>query len=212
LKLYPLDIVDGEIRPWLMSDPERLFPILDRAQERGIRNIAIHKALPIGPLPMASFKPGDVEEAAAAFPELTIEIVHGGLAFLEETAWQVARHPNIVINLEATNYAILKAPLAFAQVIGTLLNFGAENRMVWATGAMAVHPRPLIEAFWAFEMPEMLVQGYGFPPLTDETKRKILGENAARMLGVDLDAARDRAAADTRELAPPWSAAKPVAS
>jgi len=28
-----------------------------------------------------------------AFPELNFEIVHGGMAFLEETAWQIARFP-----------------------------------------------------------------------------------------------------------------------
>jgi uncharacterized protein len=209
LKLYPLDVVDGEVKGWTMDDATALFPVLERAQQRGIRNIAIHKALPIGPLPMATFRPADVEESASAFPDLTFEIVHGGLAFVEETAWQVARHKNIVINLEATNYALVKAPAMFAQVLGSFLSFGAEDRIVWATGAMAVHPRPLIEAFWQFQIPSEMRTGFGLPELSPEIKRKILSGNAARMLGIDLDERMTRISEDEfaqqEQLAPPWS-------
>jgi hypothetical protein len=35
-------------------------------------------------------------------------------------------------------------------------------------------------------MPQELVDGYGYPPVTDEIKRKILGENIARMHGIDI--------------------------
>jgi uncharacterized protein len=211
LKLYPLDIVEGEIKTLAMDDPEVTFPVLERAQELGIRTVAIHKALPLGPVPLGPFEVTDIEGAASAFPDLFIEIVHGGLAFLEETAWQVARFPNVVVNLEGTCYSLLKAPLLFAQVIGTFLNFGAADRIVWATGAMAVHPRPLVEAFWNFQMPPELVHGFGLPELTPEIKRAILGENAARIVGLDIDAIRREIEGDEfssrEELAEPWSRA-----
>lgn len=211
IKLYPLDIVDGEVKTIDMSDPEATFPVLERAQQRGIRSVAIHKALPLGPVPIEPFEVTDIEGAATAFPDLFIEIVHGGLAFLEETAWQVARFPNVVVNLEGTCYTLLKAPAVFAQVIGTLLNFGAEDRIVWATGAMAVHPRPFVEAFWSFEVPPELRLGFGVPELTEEIKRKILGENIARILGLDIDELRrgieDDELAGREQLAEPWSRA-----
>jgi hypothetical protein len=35
-------------------------------------------------------------------------------------------------------------------------------------------------------MPENLQEDYGFPPITREDKRKILGENYAGMLGIDV--------------------------
>jgi hypothetical protein len=34
-------------------------------------------------------------------------------------------------------------------------------------------------------MPEDLQKGYGFAPVTEEVKRKIFGENLAKLLGVD---------------------------
>jgi predicted TIM-barrel fold metal-dependent hydrolase len=211
LKLYPLDIVEGEAKALDMSDPELAFPIFERARQRGIRTIAIHKALPLGPVPIKPFEVRDIEGAAAAFPDLTFEIVHGGLAFLEETAWQVARFPNVVVNLEGTSIFLGRSPRRFAEVLGTFLSFGAGQRIVWATGAMAVHPRPLLEAFWELEMPRDLVEDYGMPELTPEIKRAILGENHARILGLDIEAMRLEMEGDEfarREvLAPMWSRA-----
>jgi len=44
-------------------------------------------------------------------------------------------------------------------------------------------------------MPQDLIDGYGFSPLTDEVKRKILGLNAARLLGIDVEELRRQMAA-----------------
>jgi uncharacterized protein len=196
LKLYPLDIVEGEVKILNMSDPDVTFPIFEKARSLGIRSVAVHKSLPLGPVPLDPFKVDDVEEAASEFPELYFEIVHGGLAFLEETAWLVGRFPNVVINLEGTSLSLLRAPMQFAQAIGTFLHFNAADRIVWATGAMAVHPRPFVEAMWNLEMPPELMEGFGLPELTPEIKRGILGENMARILDLDIEAIKGEIAGD----------------
>jgi uncharacterized protein len=76
---------------------------------------------------------------------------------------------------------------------------------------MAVHPRALVEAFWNFQMPLELVHGFGLPELTPEIKRGILGENAARIVGLDIDTIRREIEDDEfsrrEELAEPWSRA-----
>jgi uncharacterized protein len=36
-----------------------------------------------------------------------------------------------------------------------------------------------------FSIPEGLCAGYGYPQLTDQAKRKILGENLLRLHGMD---------------------------
>jgi uncharacterized protein len=46
---------------------------------------------------------------------------------------------------------------------------------------------PIIEAFRKFRIPDQLVEGHGYPPLTEEVKRKILGLNAARLWGLNID-------------------------
>ena len=51
---------------------------------------------------MEPYEVGDVDEAAASFPDLNFEIVHGGLTFARETGWQIARFDNVYVNLELT--------------------------------------------------------------------------------------------------------------
>lgn len=209
LKIYPHDIVDGQIKEFRLDDPERAYPLIERARANGIRNIALQKAQPIGAVPLQPYSPADVESAAIAYPDMTFELVHGGWAFLEETASQLARFPNVVVNLEITTAYLLKAPRRFAEILGTLLSVGGGDRLLWSVGAMLFHPRPFIEAFWDFEMPRDLVEGYGFPELTREDKRNILGRNQARILGLDIDALSAQIAGDRfgqlDELAEPWT-------
>ena len=54
----------------------------------------------------------------------------------------------------------------------------------------------IIDAFRAFQIPEEFCEKYGYTPLTEQTKAKILGLNAARIYGIDLDAATRTAARD----------------
>ena len=39
-----------------------------------------------------------------------------------------------------------------------------------------------------FELPTDIVEDYGYPPLTEQAKRKILAGNLARLHGIDLEA------------------------
>lgn len=187
LKLYPIDLIDGRVTPLDMGDPEVCFPIYERARERGIKVVAIHKSIPLGPGPTSALSGADVEVAALAFPDLTFEIVHGGMAFVEETALELASFRNIVVNLEATTGLVTMAPERFMTAIGTFLEAGAEDRLIWATGCDFTHPRPLIEAFWEMEWPEEVCASNGWPLLTREIKEKILGRNFARLHGLDVE-------------------------
>jgi uncharacterized protein len=45
-----------------------------------------------------------------------------------------------------------------------------------------------------FQLPQDLVEGYGYPQLTEQAKRKILGENLLRLHGMDVEATRARLA------------------
>lgn len=42
--------------------------------------VAIHKTIPLGPVPMESFRVDDLDAAFIAYPDLPIAIVHGGFA------------------------------------------------------------------------------------------------------------------------------------
>src|SRR6266566_9161515 len=74
LKLYP-HRVDPFVA-WRMDDEELMFPIFEMARDIGLKTIAVHKAVPNGPVPMNPYRVDDVDGAAIAFPDLNFEIVH----------------------------------------------------------------------------------------------------------------------------------------
>ncbi len=209
IKLYPHDVVAGELRSIRIDDEKLLFPIFERVQKHGLRTVAMHKAIVMGPVPIEPYMPFEVGTAAKAFPDLTFEIVHGGFAFMEETMALLMWHPNITVSTEGTTALLARAPRKFLEIIGNLMSAGAADRILWAIGGPVVHSRWYEEAFWNLEMPEDLMEGYGFPPLTEDVKRGILGLNAARLLGIDVDALKAQTASDDfakpRTLAEPWS-------
>jgi hypothetical protein len=218
-KLYPAFFEDGRTLEMRLDTPDVGVPVIEKAVELGVPHIAVHKAVPYGQTNFETYDVGDVENAASMFPEVTFEVVHAGLSFLEETKFLLQRYPNVWANLEITTFLVAESPMNFAEVLAELLVWGGPERIVWSTGPTAIHPQPLIEAFWAFEFPEAM-RDNGVPPLTDEIKRMILGENALRMMGkdpaavratlerIDDEVARRRAAQDERPA--PWSSIRPT--
>jgi predicted TIM-barrel fold metal-dependent hydrolase len=175
-----------------MDDPEVAFPVFERAQKLGLKVVAIHKAVPLGPVPMDTYRVDDIDRAAIAFPGLNFEIVHGGMAFLEETAWQLARFSNVFVNLEVTSAYVAIRPKVFDRALSTLMSIGGAamlNRLVWGTGAIAFHPQPLLESFVRrFELSTETLECTGTAQLTAGDKRKILFDNFAAMSGIDVSA------------------------
>lgn len=211
LKFYPLDLFDGELRPSRMDD-RRMWAICERARQLGVRMIAVHKAVPLGPLPLAPYNSlHDMAPLVADFPDLTFEIVHGGAAFLAETVELLQRFPNLVVNLESLPMFIPNHRQKWVEIMAAYLEAGLTDRLFYATGAVGGHPQPFLKAFWTFEMPP------GLPQLSLAQKRAILGENYARLLGWDLPAIKRRLAGDAfglhrGRLAPPWSAMRQPAA
>ncbi|WPB89358.1 amidohydrolase family protein [Streptomyces malaysiensis] len=207
LKLYPNSWLGDEVSGWLMDDPEVAFPLFERARRLGIRTVAIHKAIPLGPVELKHYRVDDIDRAAMAFPDLNFEIVHGGMAFLEETAWQLARFRNVWVNLETTATMLTNRPAAFERALAALVANGgprALSQIFWGTGCMVSHPRPHLERFardFAFS-PE-LTDRFGLPEITPEVKRAILAENYARLHGLDLGERLSRLKGDEFDLRRP---------
>jgi predicted TIM-barrel fold metal-dependent hydrolase len=201
LKLYPSFFYDRTALGWRLDDRDFAFPLLEAAQDLGIRNVAIHKTVPVPPAPAECFEVDDLDGALGGFPAINFHMVHAGVAFLPETARLMARHQNLYANLESSFSYILTKPRRFAEMLGTLLAAGGPDRLLFGSGVNLVHPRPLLEAFATFEM----------ALLTDEVRQKILGRNALRAHGLDPAAVRERIDGDEFEtikaerFSPPWS-------
>src|SRR6202166_3615750 len=191
LKLYPNSYTADGVVGWHIDDSEIAFPIFQRALDLGLKAVAIHKAIPLGPVPMEHYRMDDIDAAADAFPDLQFEVVHGGFAFIEETAFQLARFPNIWVNLEITASLAVAKPAAFERVMAGLIAHageGALDRIMWASGASVLHPDPPLRWFWErFQFSEEMRAREGLPEITEEIKRKILPLNYLRMHRVDAE-------------------------
>jgi uncharacterized protein len=189
-KFYNVRYDYGQPFPWRMDDPRVAFPVFEKAQELGVNLIGVHKGVPLGPQPIESTQTWDMDGAAANFPDLNFVIFHVGLPFIDEVCWQLIRHPNLYASIAATINFVVRAPRQFAEVLGKLLFWCGEDKIVYGSEAPIWQPQWALEAFWNFELPQDLVEGYGYPQLTEQAKRKILGENLLRLHGMDVEATR----------------------
>ena len=194
LKLYPAQI--DPIRSWRMDDPKLAFPLFERAQKRGIKIVAIHKAAPLGAVPLNPFKVDDIDSAADAFPDLAFEIIHAGYAFTEETCMAMARYPNVYGNLEITSAFAYKAPGMFEELMGQFMYWAGSGKVIFSDGNMVFHSQPILEKLRNFKFQDATLSRWGIPQITQQDLANILGGNYARILGIDIEAARKKIAND----------------
>jgi len=189
-KFYNVRYDFGSPYPWRMDDPNIAFPIFEKARDLGVNLIGVHKGVPLGPQPIEHTQTWDMDGAAANFPDINFVIFHVGLPFLDETCWQLIRYPNLYASIAATINFVVRAPRMFAEIIGKLLFWCGEDKIIYGSEAPLFHPQWALRAFKDFQIPEDLCAGYGYPQLTDQAKRKILGENLLRLHGMDLAEAK----------------------
>ena len=191
VKLYTAEW-KGDSKGWKLTDPAAQR-YLEKAQELGVTNIHVHKGPTIWPLNRDAFDVADVDHAATAFPDLNFIVEHVGLPRLEDFCWIGVQEPNVYGGLAVAIPFMHTRPRYFAQMIGELLYWLGEDRILFASDYAIWQPNWLVEGLVNFRMPDDMAAEY--PELTEDAKRKILGLNAARLY--DLDVPEDMRAGDT---------------
>jgi predicted TIM-barrel fold metal-dependent hydrolase len=205
-KAYTGAAPKGFDRGWFVDDEKIAYPMLERARRLGVKRLCVHKGLPLGPV--ADFNhPRDFIKAARDFPDIAFLAYHAGLLSVSATG-QTAEVPwtsefcrmkkkepglrNIYMELGSTfGQLVTTNPTACAHLIGQVIDaFGADH-VLWGTDSIWYgSPQWQIEAFRRFEIPPALAEKHGYAPLTRAVKEGIFGLNAARVFGVDVNAAR----------------------
>ena len=188
--------------PWRLDD-DTGDAYLATVVELGVPIVAVHKGLSGGD---RWSSPADIGPAAAAHPDVSLLVYHSGyengvvegpydpeapgagidrLIASAETAG-IGPGGNVYAELGSTWRNLMTRPDEAAHAIGKLLvAFGADN-VLWGTDSIWYgSPQDQIEAFRTFQITEEFQERYGYPALTTEIKRKILGHNAARVFAVD---------------------------
>ncbi|MEP6659724.1 MAG: amidohydrolase family protein [Acidimicrobiales bacterium] len=186
-------------------DDDRGHALLSQAVALGRPILAVHKGI-ANEDPAAS--PSDVGPAAAAHPDATIVVYHSGWeAGVTEGAYDAGKPAdqqrgvdrllaslnaagigtsgNVYAELGSTWFNLARSLDDAAHVLGKLLVHLGPQRILWGTDSIWYgSPQGQIDAFRAFAISEEFQERFGYPALTDETKRLILGGNAARLYGL----------------------------
>jgi hypothetical protein len=202
-------------RGFFLDDERVGIPFLERARKTGVRRVFLHKGLPWPSFDREFASPRDLGPAAARFPDVQFICYHSGYdAAVTEGPYspdgagvdrlvaslaqaKIRKGQNVWAELGGTWQLVMTRPIEAAHVLGKLLVAVGEDRILWGSDALFVGlPQPQIDAMRAFQIPEALQEEYGYPALTADIKRKILGGNAAALLGIDTSAARKAISAD----------------
>jgi predicted TIM-barrel fold metal-dependent hydrolase len=184
VKLYTAEW-KGESRGWTL-DSDEAASYLQKCKDLGVRNIHVHKGPTIWPLDRDAFDVADVDHAATAFPELNFIVEHVGLPRLEDFCWIATQEPNVYGGLAVAMPFIHSRPKYFGQIVGELLYWIGEDRILFASDYAIWQPKWLVEKFVDFQIPEDMQSELG--TISDDQKAKILGLNAAKLYDIDVPA------------------------
>src|SRR5258708_4755389 len=146
IKLYP-EVRPGagaSVRPILLDSPN-VAPIIEKCLEHDVP-LGVHKIVPAGQGFQGTYHVTDVEVAARRYPDLQIEVVHSGFAFLDETAALLQRYKNVWANIELTSAYAVNIRRRFAEGLGILL-MSAPDRVIYSSGACLWHRQTVIQSF-----------------------------------------------------------------
>ena len=184
VKLYTAEWYRGS-RGWKLTDPEAV-PFFERCLELGIRNIHVHKGPTIWPLDKDAFDVSDVDHVATDYQDLNFIVEHVGLPRIEDFCFMATQERNVYAGLAVVIGGLMHArPRFFAKVMGELLFWVGEDKMLFGSDYAIWEPRWQVEGLVDWEMPE----GGDFadyPRLGIAGKKKILGLNGAKLYGVEV--------------------------
>jgi hypothetical protein len=204
---YP-DLDDNSGNAWRFDDRDpKLAQVgnafITKCIELGKPIICVHKGFSQRG-PYAS--PDDIGPAAKAHPDAQFVVYHSGYEpgrvegpYADDRASSgvnrliksmrengIGPNQNVYAELGSTWWTLMRSPNEAAHLLGKLLVNVGEDNVLWGTDALFYgSPQDQIQSFRAFQITAEFQERYGYPTLTDDIKRKVLGRNGLRLYGVD---------------------------
>ncbi len=193
--------------------------LIEKARALGVRNICVHKGLPFGRQSYEHSLASDIGTVARLFPDVNFLIYHSGfiagqaegpydpargegvdelIRSVEENG--IPRNANVYAELGSTWRYALRDPDSAAHVIGKLVKHIGEQNVLYGSDCIWYgSPQDQIQAFRSFQISEDFQERYGYPKMTAELRARILGLNATRPYGIEVDEVLQRARNDVIE-------------
>jgi predicted TIM-barrel fold metal-dependent hydrolase len=217
-------------KAWFMDDEKIAYPFWEKTKKLGIKNLCVHKGLPLSAFNEKACTPLDLEKAAKDWPDLNFIVYHSGfrgVGFLGQGTGERVKDPqtddpqeipwisdilrilkknrgikNIYFELGSTFGQLSAArPDTCLHMLGQMIQVAGADHILWGTDSIwGGSPQSQIVRLRTLKMKPELMEKYKYPELTDEIKNQILGLNAARVFGVDVKTQRKAIKADKLSL------------
>src|SRR5947209_2607266 len=150
---------------WFMDDEKVAYPFWERTKALGVKNLCVHKGLPLGAFNEKACRPLDLEKAAKDWPELNFIVYHSGFRGYgwlangtglkvvdpqstdpQEIPWVsdilriLKRNPrikNIYFELGGTfNLLSSVAPRVCMHMLGQMIRVAGADHILWGTDSI----------------------------------------------------------------------------
>src|SRR5262245_37072651 len=213
-------------KAWFMDDEKVAYPFWERTKKLGVKNLCVHKGLPLGAFNEKACTPLDLEKAATDWPDLNFIVYHSGFRGFgglgrgtgekivdkktddpQEIPWIsdilriLKRNPktkNIYFELGSTfQQTSARDPKMCLHMLGQMILVAGADHILWGTDSIwGGSAESQIQRLRRLTMTQDLMEKYKYPALTDEIKAQIFGLNAARLFGIDPKKKRKEIKAD----------------
>ncbi len=203
-------------KAWYMDDEKIAYPFWERTKKLGVKNLCVHKGLPLGVFSEKACMPNDLEKAAKDWPDLNFIVYHSGfrgfggsaqgvsdkvpaqktddpqeIPWISEIFRILKRNPqikNIYFELGSTfNATSSFLPETCMHMLGQMIQAAGADHILWGTDSIwNGSPQSQIERMRRLKIKDALIEKYKYPQLTDEIKSQILGLNAAKLFGIEV--------------------------
>jgi uncharacterized protein len=168
LKLHPISQA-------FFPNDVRFYPLWEKCAELGVPVLfhsgqtAVGAGLPGGGgLKLKYAQPIHMDDIAADFPELNIIMAHPGVPWQEEQLSIALHKPNVFIDLSGWS------PKYFRPILVQYANSLLQNKVLFGSDFPALTPERWMRDFEGLE-------------LKPEVRQKILLDNAAKLLNIDIE-------------------------
>jgi uncharacterized protein len=202
-------------KAWFMDDEKVAYPFWERTKKLGVKNLCVHKGLPLGFFNEKACRPLDLEKAAKDWPDLNFIVYHSGyrgtgplaggtgekvvdpktddpqeIPWISDIFRILKRNPqikNIYFELGSTFGQLSAAqPETCLHMLGQMIQTAGADHILWGTDSIwGGSPQSQIVRMRKLKMKPELMEKHKYPDLTDAIKDQILGLNAAKLFGID---------------------------
>lgn len=177
LKLYPM------YQHWAPNDRELAFPVFAKAQELGIP-VMVHQAGSTRiDAKMELARPALLDDVGREFRDLKLTIAHIGLPWVDEALFLLTKHPNFTAELSYFIATRTRRDL-FLFLHRSEPFFVPLEKLFFGTDYPGFLYEPVALREKLLSVNEEAA-GLGLPPIPEEKLEGIMGDNFARVVGLD---------------------------